>query len=122
MSRKTFIKGTLILTLAGVLTKIFGFGCRIFLSRSIGAAGMGLYQLIMPVTAVCYAIGIAGPEVCVSRFCAAYAASRDHLRARHTAVFCFGMSMILCIICTVLSYMGADIIAGYIFIIRMSHR
>lgn len=115
MSRKTFIKGTLILTLAGILTKIFGFGCRIFLSRSIGAAGMGLYQLIMPVTAVCYAIGIAGPEVCVSRFCAAYAASRDHLRARHTAVFCFGISMILCIICTVLSYMGADIIAGYIF-------
>ncbi|MDD6233708.1 MAG: oligosaccharide flippase family protein [Lachnospiraceae bacterium] len=115
MSRKTFIKGTIILTLAGVLTKIFGFGYRIFLSRSIGSAGMGLYQLIMPVTAVCYAIGIAGPEVCVSRFGAAYAASGEHLRARHTAVFCFGISMILCVICTVLSYMGADIIAGYIF-------
>lgn len=115
MSTKTFIKGTLTLTCAGVLTKILGFVYRIFLSRSIGASGMGLYQLIMPVTAVCYAIGIAGPEVCVSRFTAAYTASGEHSRARYTAVFCFMISMVLCIICAVFTYIGSDLIAGLIF-------
>lgn len=47
------VKGTLILTLSGFLTKIIGFIYRIFLSHTIGAQGMGIYQLIFPVQALC---------------------------------------------------------------------
>lgn len=50
MSKKrTLIKGTLILIIAGVLTRIIGFFFRIFLIRIIGADGIGIYQLIFPV-------------------------------------------------------------------------
>ena len=49
MSQKhLLIKGTLILTLTGFITKIIGFLYRIFLSQVIGAQGMGIYQLIFP--------------------------------------------------------------------------
>ncbi len=49
MSKNTIIKGALILTLANIITRILGFVYRIYMSNLIGAEGMGLYQLIMPV-------------------------------------------------------------------------
>ena len=47
-TKSTLLTGTLFLTLAGILTRIIGFFYRIFLSRTIGAEGLGIYQLIAP--------------------------------------------------------------------------
>ena len=41
MSDKLFIKGTLILTLTGLVSRLMGFFYRIFLSHTIGAQGVG---------------------------------------------------------------------------------
>ena len=50
MSQKHFLlKGTFILTVVGILTRVMGFFYRIFLSRSFPAEEIGLYQLIFPV-------------------------------------------------------------------------
>ena len=61
MSQKhLLIKGTLILTLTGFITKIIGFLYRIFLSQVIGAQGMGIYQLIFPIHSLCFALAVGG--------------------------------------------------------------
>ncbi len=44
-----FLKGTLILTIAGLLSRFLGFFYKIFLAQALGAEGMGIYQLIFPV-------------------------------------------------------------------------
>lgn len=49
MSKNVIIKGTLILTIAGILTKLLGFYNRIFLTRIIGVKELGIYQLIFPI-------------------------------------------------------------------------
>ena len=49
MSKNLIIKGTLILTIAGILTKLLGFYNRIFLTRIIGVKELGIYQLIFPI-------------------------------------------------------------------------
>ena len=46
---KSIAKGALILTLAGILTRILGFIYRVYMSNTIGSEGMGLYQLIVPI-------------------------------------------------------------------------
>ena len=43
-----FVKGTLILTAAGLMVKILASVNRIFLSRLLGGEGIGLYQLAYP--------------------------------------------------------------------------
>ena len=48
------ITGTVILTLTGLITRVMGFFYRIFLSHTIGAEGVGIYQLIFPVYALCF--------------------------------------------------------------------
>lgn len=54
MSKQTIIKGTLVLTITGILTKCLGFYNRIFLTRLIGVKELGTYQLIFPL----YILGI----------------------------------------------------------------
>lgn len=65
-----FLKGTLILTFAGLLSRFLGFFYKIFLAQALGAEGMGIYQLIFPVFSVCHALTVSGMETAISRFTA----------------------------------------------------
>lgn len=68
MSRKqTIIKGTFILTATGFATRFMGFFYRIFLSHTFGEEGVGLYQLIFPIYALCFSLTAAGIELALSR-------------------------------------------------------
>lgn len=66
------ISGALLLTAAGILGKIIGFFYRIFLSRTIGAEGLGIYQLIFPISTICFAITVSGLSTALSKFIAEY--------------------------------------------------
>lgn len=76
---------------------------------------MGIYQLVMPVSAVCFAIGISGLEVSVSRFTAYYCFRQKKAQARSIAVLCTFISLLLCLICAVSVYFLADALAMYVF-------
>lgn len=70
MSRKTIITGTLILTAANLITKFMGFFYRVFMSNAIGAEGIGLYQLILPIYILAWSITSAGFTTTISRLTA----------------------------------------------------
>ena len=70
MSRKAIITGTLILTAANLITKFMGFFYRVFMSNTIGAEGIGLYQLIMPIYILTWSITSAGFTTTISRLSA----------------------------------------------------
>lgn len=71
MNQKRYlIKGTLLLTVMGLLTRVAGFFYKIFLSRTIGAAEIGLYQMTIPVFSFCTALCSGGIQTAVSRFVA----------------------------------------------------
>ncbi len=68
MSQKnTLIKGTFLLTFSGFFCRFLGFFYRIFLSHTFGEEGVGLYQLIFPVYAFCFALTSSGLETAISR-------------------------------------------------------
>ncbi len=71
------IRGTFILTVAGVISRCIGFFYRIFLTRTIGAEGIGLFQLVTPVLGIVFAICSSGIQTGISRYCAA---KKDSLR------------------------------------------
>lgn len=72
MSRKhAIIKGTFILTMTGFATRFMGFFYRIFLSHTFGEEGVGLYQLVFPIYALCFSLTCAGIELALSRCIAA---------------------------------------------------
>lgn len=63
-------KGTLILTLAGFITRIIGFFYKIFLSNTMGTEMLGIYQLVFPVYGICFTIYATGIQSAISRLVA----------------------------------------------------
>lgn len=82
MHKNTIIKGTLILTLTGFITRLMGFFFRIFLSRHFGEESVGLYQLIFPVYALGFSFTSAGIEIALSRLVAKHNALGRKKEAR----------------------------------------
>lgn len=71
MSKKSFIGGTIILVIAGLIVRILGFFYRIYLSNLIGAEGMGLFGLISPVYSLVILTLTSGISIAVSQMVAA---------------------------------------------------
>lgn len=69
------ITGTLLLTLAGLLSRLIGFFYRIFLSQTIGAEGMGIYQLTIPIHILTISLTASAIQTAISRFVAQAAIS-----------------------------------------------
>ena len=83
MSRRSILlKGTLILTLTGLCTRVMGFFYRIFLSHTFGEEGMGIYQLVFPVYALGFSLTCAGIQTILSRLTAKNTALGKEKEAR----------------------------------------
>ncbi|MFR8164922.1 MAG: oligosaccharide flippase family protein [Enterocloster sp.] len=67
----TLAAGALLLTLTGIASRILGFFYRIFLSRTIGAEGLGVYQMVFPIYGICFSICAGSIQTAISRFTAA---------------------------------------------------
>lgn len=75
MKKNPLIAGTLLLTAAGFLSRILGFFYRIFLSRAVGAEGLGIYQMVFPVHSVAFALCCGAIQTSISRLVARDAGS-----------------------------------------------
>lgn len=111
MSKKTFFKGTVLLTCAGLGSRVIGFFYRIFLSHTIGAEGIGLFQLAVPLQNLLLAVTAAGIQTALSRLIAAHFATGEDKKARD--FFCLGTFFAFLLSCTAaaLIYLKADFFA-----------
>ncbi len=106
------LKGTFLLTLAGLLTRTAGFFYKIFLSRTIGAKEIGLFQLTQPVYAFCMALAGGGVQTAISRFTAEYCAKKEPHLAYRILFGSLVLSEFAAVSCAVLLYRNAAWIAG----------
>ncbi len=115
------LTGTLLLTIAGLISRIIGFFYRIFLSHTIGAEGVGIYQLISPIYALTFSLTVSGIQTAISRFTAqAVAASCGNGSSSKNTKFCNDrcyltvgliLSLILSFLCTIFLYWFAGPLA-----------
>ena len=111
MSKNTIIKGTLILTVAGLLTRLIGFFYKIFLSKALGAEVLGLYQLIFPVYGICYTIYASGIQTAISKLVAEEATKSGTKGARRVLKTGILLSVSLAFILSILIFNSSDLIA-----------
>lgn len=74
---KSIFKSVAIITIFSVATRLLGFLLRIFLSRTIGAEALGLYQVALSVFMVLMTIVSSGFTLIISRLTASYRVSKD---------------------------------------------
>ncbi len=108
--KNTIIRGTIVLTIAGVITRLIGFYYRIFLSNAIGAEGMGLYQLVFPVAGLGFAICVSGIQTAIAKFVAANKNSSKTLIAGTT------LSLLLSVLFTFAIFFNSHFVAERILL------
>lgn len=116
LKKNPLITGTLLMTAAGVLSRVIGFFYRIFLSRTIGAEALGIYQLIGPVFSLCFALTASSIQTSISKFVGdAIGGCKDSLcgekKARAYLILGLVLSCGLSILTGIFMYFNADWIA-----------
>ena len=76
LKKHPILTGTLILTITGLTSRVVGFFYRIFLSRRIGASGLGIYQLVFPILGLCMAACTSGIQSGISKLVAKYSSDK----------------------------------------------
>ncbi len=108
--KQAFLTGTLILTATGFLSRILGFFYRIFLSRTIGAEGLGIYNMIHPVFGICFALCAGSIQTAISRFVAANT-EKSRSVFRTGLIISLSMSVILaCLIWNFSDFLASNIL------------
>lgn len=112
------IQGTLLLTIAGFLTRIIGFGYRIFLADCLGNHLLGIYQLIFPVYGICFTIYGAGVQTTISQLIAANPETGAKRERRNRSILMWGLllSLSLSVLLLLTVYLGAAFISTHLLL------
>lgn len=108
MSKNIIIKGTLILTIAGLITKLLGFYNRIFLTRVIGVQELGVYQLIFPIFMLSISISCQGVATALTKHISYYLSKKNYLRAKNVFKLGLIISLSLSLLCAIIVFTMSD--------------
>lgn len=116
LSKDTFLKGALILTVAGIVVKIIGSVNRILLSRLLGGEGVGLYQMAYPIYLLALSVSSAGIPVAISIIVAEKIALGDYRGANRVFKISLAVLAVTGVVFTFLLYFGAGWLIEYRFV------
>lgn len=90
MKQQTFLKGAVILTIAGFLNRILGFFLRVVMVHYLGDEGVGLYSMIYPVYITLVLLSTVGFPVAIAKLVSEKNAQKDVkgvMKLLKTAIF-----------------------------------
>ncbi len=113
MSKKSLITGTLVLTLASLITRLLGFGFRIYQSNVMGSEGMGLYQLLFTIYMLLWAASSAGISLAIAKLTAAQLSRGEEGNTVHILKGSLIISIPLSLCLSAIVFLAAPYIAKY---------
>lgn len=113
MSKKSFMKGAVILGAAGVIVKILGAFFRIPLANIIGDTGMAYYQTAYPVYVLLLAISTAGIPTAIARLVSEKTAENNHREAWRVFRLSFVLLAGIGLGTFLILFVGAPFFAGF---------
>lgn len=97
--KRVIIKGTILLTVSGIVSRLLGFFFRIYLSHTFSPAQIGLYQLIVPVYFFMSTVSSGGIKTASIQLISASCASKDKKTALNYLKLSLTLSLLLSLIC-----------------------
>ncbi|WP_409289473.1 stage V sporulation protein B [Peribacillus sp. SCS-37] len=110
-----FLKGTMILLAAGLITRILGFINRIVVARSIGEEGVGLFMMAFPTLILVISIIQLGLPVAISKCVAEASASNNEKKVKKILVVSLSTTLGLSILFTPILAVCAPVLSKYLF-------
>lgn len=110
-----FLKGTIVLLIAGFVTRILGFINRIVIARFIGEEGVGLYMMAFPTLMLVITITQLGLPVAISKRVAEAEAQGDFKKIKQILVVSLTTTFSLSLIFTPILFLSAPYLSETIF-------
>lgn len=110
MSKQTFLQGTIILLIAGFITRILGFINRIFLARLLGEEGIGLYMMAFPTFILVVSLTQLGLPVAIAKQVAAAKTVNDTKQIKRILSISLWTTCLLAIIFTTILLLTAPLL------------
>ncbi|MFD2116448.1 stage V sporulation protein B [Paenibacillus yanchengensis] len=114
MKKQSFIKGAMILLVAGIINKLLAFVPRVILPRIIGAEGVGLYQLSYPFLVFLLTFITGGIPLAIAKWIAEAITKGEEKRVKHIFRTAMLLSMSIAVVLTILMLWFAPLITKYI--------
>lgn len=111
LSKQTFLQGTLILILAGMITRFLGFINRLVVARLMGEEGVGLYMMALPTFFLVMTLTQLGLPVAISKRVAEADAQNDHAKIKRILVVSIIITTISSILFTIIMILTAPFVA-----------
>lgn len=112
----SFLKGTLILTVGGIVVKVIGCLNQFILSRILGGEGIGLYMMAFPIYLLGLSVSSAGIPIAISIITAEKLALNDFKGANRVFHISLIVLSITGLFFSLLLYFGAELLIKYQFI------
>ncbi len=110
-----FIKGTLVLMAAGLLTRVLGFINRIVINRMIGEEGVGLYQMVFPTLILVVTLTQMGLPIAISKAVAEAEARGDQKKIKKILAVSLAITVSLSLIFTPALIFAAPLLSTTLF-------
>lgn len=114
MTKQTFIRGTFMLIIAGMITRFLGFINRIILARLMGEEGVGLYMMALPSLFLVVTLTQIGLPIAISKRVAEANATKQTYKIKQ--IITISILIIACtsIFFTICLFFSAPFIAHYL--------
>ena len=113
MAKKTFMKGAIVLGVAGIIVKVLGAFFRIPLANIIGDTGMGYYQTAYPIYVLLLTLSTAGIPTAIARLVSERTAEGDHFEANKIFKLSFKLMFIIGFVSCAILFFGASLFVKY---------
>ena len=114
MSKQTFLRGTLILIVAGFITRILGFINRIVLARVMGEEGVGLYMMAVPTFLLAITLTQLGLPVAISKFIAEADAQKNEKKCKQILVVSLCVTGFLSVVISTILMVFSPLLAEHL--------
>lgn len=110
--KKSFVKGAVILGVAGLLCKIIGALFRIPLRNMMGVEGMNYYSTVYPYYSALLVVSSAGLPTAISKLVAERVTLHDYAGAKRVFHKSMALLAVIGLVTTALMFFGADFLAA----------
>ncbi|WP_066194358.1 stage V sporulation protein B [Gracilibacillus timonensis] len=114
MTKQNFLKGTLILITAGMITRFLGFINRIVVARIMGEEGIGLYNMALPTLFLMYTISQVGLPIAISKRVAEAEAKNNQQKIKQILLISLSITISLSVVSSVIMFISIPYIAEYL--------
>lgn len=113
--KKSLTAGTLIIIFAGLIIKSIGFTTRLIISNTVGAEGLGLYQLFFPFYALVILTITSGITIAQSGLISQEVAKNRWQNVKKITTISFALTFIISLLTGIIIYLASDVISINIF-------